>query len=83
MCILKTKFYIYEILIINGCFLILSLYLKWYDKWSSYTKLKFVKEIKLNGGAKMLDIVMIALLFIGFVSMKLLADWCGKQTEKK
>ncbi|MBT2146059.1 K(+)-transporting ATPase subunit F [Clostridioides difficile] len=30
----------------------------------------------------MLDIVMIALLFIGFVSMKLLADWCGKQTEK-
>ena len=31
----------------------------------------------------MLDIVMIALLFIGFVSMKLLADWCGKQTEKK
>lgn len=31
----------------------------------------------------MLDIFMIAMLLIGFISMKLLADWCGKQTEKK
>ncbi len=30
----------------------------------------------------MLDIVMIALLFIGFVSMKLLADWCGNKLKK-
>ncbi|WP_255612087.1 MULTISPECIES: hypothetical protein [unclassified Clostridioides] len=30
----------------------------------------------------MLDIVMIALLLVGFVSVKLLADWCGKETEK-
>lgn len=31
----------------------------------------------------MLDIVMIATLSIGFISIKLLAEWCGKQTEKK
>ncbi|MGX9757838.1 hypothetical protein ACWYRQ_16610 [Clostridioides difficile] len=46
-------------------------------------KPKLIKETKVNGGVEMLDIVMIASLAIGFISMKLLAGWCGKQTEKK
>lgn len=31
----------------------------------------------------MLDILMLGALVIGFVSIKLFIDWCGKQIEKK
>lgn len=30
----------------------------------------------------MMDILMLALLAVGFGTVKLLADWCGKQIEK-
>lgn len=30
----------------------------------------------------MMDFLMLAILAVSFLSVKLLADWCGKQIEK-
>lgn len=31
----------------------------------------------------MMDIIMVVSLVIGFMSIKIFANWCGKQIEKK
>lgn len=33
--------------------------------------------------ANIMDILMVGTLAISFVLLKLLADWCGRQTEKE
>lgn len=36
-----------------------------------------------EGVNNMMDIMMLGILIIGFISLKLFADWCGKQIEAK